>query len=87
MRVTLAVDTRDGNDPIEAEVDLPIVPRFGDTIEMWDDARDEELFPTACDVILSVCRPNSVTVYLRFEGFDIGQITRTMDFARRGVTP
>lgn len=36
VSVLLSVDPQDGNDPIQQEVGLQIVPRAGDMIEFWD---------------------------------------------------
>lgn len=97
MEVLLRVDPLDGNDPIEAVVDLPIVPREGDIIEMWDDeggsyshAGDrtgESHFPTVDQVVLTTYAPERVEVWLKFELFDLDEVKRVMAGAQRGDTP
>ncbi len=94
MKIALCVETHDGNDPIEAEVELPCVPQVGWTIEMWDDGAADvfgysqtDYFPVVQDVILSAYRPEYVRVYLRFDEFDVDVVKRVMDCAANGVTP
>lgn len=36
IEVLLSLDPRDGNDPLEASVTLPHVPRVGDELEVLD---------------------------------------------------
>lgn len=94
MRIYLCVDTYGGEDPIEAEVELPFVPRIGDTIEMWDQGAPETLgyaqtdhFPVVDCVVLSVYMPEYVRVFLRFDCFDLDTVRRVMATAAAGVTP
>lgn len=94
MKIYLCVETFDGDDAIEAEVDLPCVPQVGWTIEMWYQGGDGALgysktdyYPEVEDVVVSVYRPEYVRVYLRFDEFDLELVRSIMDCAARGITP
>lgn len=89
----LRVDPRDGNDPIEVEVRLPIVPRKGDTLSIWVDgsvgsyshAREE--YPTVEDVVLCSWAPERIEVWLRFDCYDLDEVRRIMLAAERNEQP
>ncbi len=94
MKMTLCVNTHDGNDSIDAQVELPCVPQIGATLAMWQDGipsrlgyHEAEHFPIVEDVIMSTYWPDDIKVYLRFESFDLEEIRRVMDCAQRKVSP
>lgn len=94
MRYTLSCDTHDGNDPIEADVELPCCPQRGMEVEFWDRGAEPLLGYTASSVLAVVERvvlcayaPEHVVVAIRFDGYDLDLVRRVMRGAQLGDTP
>ena len=95
FEVLLRADPRDGNDPIEAEATLPMVPRKGDQIEVWDPqtgglGRDREgrLYHNGSpqwldveNVVLCAYAPERVEVWVRLDSYDRDELERVMKAA------
>lgn len=83
MEILLKADLKDGSDALEAIIDLPIVPREGDYIEICYESGIE--YPVVDAVILS--SNGLAEAWIKFETYDIDEIRHIMEGARQGVTP
>jgi hypothetical protein len=85
MKITLMCLLCEDIMPIEAEVDLPMVPSPGFTIKLCHEAG---ITPARVeDVVLSTYDEERIEVWLSFKYYDREEIVDAMDGARRGVTP
>lgn len=90
VNVLLQVDRADGNDPIEASVRLPFVPRVGDELEFWDKEGyhgGSPEFGTVKHVVQAIYWPERIVVGLTFEGFDMETVERVMENAQQDDQP
>lgn len=98
IAVTLRADPQDGNDPIDADVTLPVVPRLGDEIEVWIsrevDRGDGTKYRTGDSYFLEVeavrlCAyaPDAVEVWVKYSGYDRAELGRIMLAAKNGERP
>ncbi len=88
--VLLRADPGDGNDPLEATVDLPIVPRKGDVISVWVSDRfgsGTEMYPEVKDVALCAWAPERIEVYLSTDALTDEDLRQMMEAAAKGETP
>jgi hypothetical protein len=99
--VSLMLDPQTGNDPIEATARLPIVPRKGDRIEVWDGQGDwanpdehggirrpgGSDWLVVEDVVLCSYAPERIEVWVRIEGYDLAVAERLMDAVKKGEKP
>lgn len=90
VNVLLQVDPADGQDPIEASVRLPFVPRVGDELEFWDKEGFHGGSPeygTVKHVVQTIYWPERIVVGLTFEGWDLETVQRIMKNAQEDDQP
>jgi hypothetical protein len=83
MEILLKADLKDGSDALEVIVDLPIVPREGDYIEICYESGIE--YPVVDAVVLSY--NGLAEAWLKFEMYDVDEIRHIMEGAKQEVTP
>lgn len=79
-KVLLRADPRDGNDPFEASVGLPIIPRAGDTISVLSSAGGlgaSEAFLKVTDVVLTLW-DQRIEVWVELDGYDRDELRQVM---------
>lgn len=103
IEVTLRVDPGDGNDPIDASLQLPAVPREGDLLQLWDiegghlnpptgtrphpNWSGEEVIAEVDYVVFTSYWPQVIEIWLKFDGFDLDQVIRVMTGVTQGHRP
>jgi hypothetical protein len=89
VEVTLRADPQDGNDPYEADVRLPIVPRKGDTLSIWDPTRSMggEVYLDVETVVLCPWAPERIEVWVSIDGYDRDDLKSAIDAAKRNEQP
>jgi hypothetical protein len=93
--VLLRIDPRDGNDPIEADVKLPMVPRKGDIIDVWIQESDPRQYAsgnrseylTVKDVVLCTWAPERIEVWVEYEGYNLADVRRIFGAVERNEQP
>jgi len=91
--VLLRAERHDGNDPIEATVHLPIVPRKGDTICIWDGTNSawspggSESYVEIVDVVFCSWAPERIEVWVRMDGYDLSDVENALAAAGRNDQP
>lgn len=79
--VCVMADLHDGNDPLEAAVRLPLVPRQGDSIEVEHPSGTDYL--RVCDVVLSPAH-GVPTIWVQLDGYDRDDLISMMSALRSG---
>lgn len=88
--VWIRADRQDGNDPLEAETVLPIIPRKGDLIEVEHPSGTD--FLHVVDVVIPIAqtlaRPQPplpvVQVWVQLDGYDLDLLHQVMMALRTG---
>lgn len=72
--VVLKAYLHDGNDPLEADVQLPAIPRNGDTISVWTGSGlDHETFLNVEGSHFESWGPN-IYVHVAMDGYDADEL-------------
>ena len=96
IEVLLRTDPHDGNDPIEAETKLPVIPHKGDMIAVWVDKTadetpwilgDTEVYLTVEEVIYSSYAPERIEVWVRYDTYDLEELRRVFKAIDRNEQP
>jgi hypothetical protein len=86
--VLLRAERHDGNDPVEAFAMLPVVPRRGDLIEVWNaEGAGGQVWLEVTDIVLCTYVPERVEVWVRMDGYDMADLERALDAVRKDEQP
>lgn len=82
MDVWLRADPHDGNDPLDATVDLAVLPRVGDQVQVWDPEAPMGGGPVYLlveAVVHTAWAPDAAEVWVRLDqGYDAAELRRVM---------
>lgn len=78
MKVLLRLDTHDGNEPIEGEIEVGFLPRQGDQIEAWDRATNNPVWLDVEHVVFCAYAPERIEVWVALEGYDLDAAVRVL---------
>lgn len=96
IEVLLRTDPANGDDPIEADTNLPVIPHKGDMIAVWVDRQvedtpwilgDTEVYLTVEEVIFSSYAPERIEVWVKYETYDLEELKRVFKAIDRKEQP
>jgi hypothetical protein len=94
--VLLRTDPQNGDDPVEAETKLPVVPHKGDMISVWVDKKaedtpwilgDTEVYLIVEEVILCSYAPERIEIWVRYDTYDLEELRRVFKAVDRNEQP
>jgi hypothetical protein len=96
IEVLLRTDPHNGDDPIEADTKLPVIPHKGVMIAVWVDRQaedtpwilgDTEVYLAVEEVILCSYAPERIEVWVRYDTYDLEELKRVFKAIDRNEQP
>jgi hypothetical protein len=90
IEVVLRADRHDGNDPLEAIVQLAGIPRKGDAVSVWDPSPGlggGERFLDIEWVVFSAFEEGRIEAWVKMDGYDLDELERVMRHANAKASP